>query len=164
MSTACPRSQSAALDSSTAPVEACWGETRRRNKGLVRKGRSGLIESFGSSLHWSGTCYRDPVSWFPNNEISEKGICCPLGFCPWSFLCFFVVLSWLSGRIFYCLKSDYCNNMEACLMPTAWITLRVGVCWLMTGACLSSIWITSLTMLSLQSNKDVPLLQNIFRR
>lgn len=49
------------------------GEGRRQNKGLVRKGRSGLIESFGSSLHWSETCYRDPVSWFPNNEISEKG-------------------------------------------------------------------------------------------
>lgn len=27
------------------------GEGRRQNKGLVRKGRSGLIESFGSSLH-----------------------------------------------------------------------------------------------------------------
>lgn len=49
------------------------GVGRRRNKGLVKKGRSGLIESFGSSLHWSETCYRVPVSWFPNNEISEKG-------------------------------------------------------------------------------------------
>lgn len=49
------------------------GEGRRQNKGLVRKGRSGLIESFGPGLHWSETCYKDPVSWFPNNEISEKG-------------------------------------------------------------------------------------------
>lgn len=49
------------------------GKGRRRNKGLVRKGCSGLIESFGSGLHWSETCYRDLVSRFPNNEISEKG-------------------------------------------------------------------------------------------
>lgn len=49
------------------------GEGRRQNRGLVRKGRSGLIESFGSSLHWSETCYRNPVTWFPNNEISEEG-------------------------------------------------------------------------------------------
>lgn len=44
------------------------GEGKRQSKGLVRKGRSGLIESFGPRLHWSETCYRNPVSWFPNNE------------------------------------------------------------------------------------------------
>lgn len=49
------------------------GEGKRQNKGLVREGRSGLIESFGPRLHWSETCYRNPVSWFPNNKISEKG-------------------------------------------------------------------------------------------
>lgn len=28
-------------------------EQKRKNKGLVKKGRSGLIESFGPKLHWS---------------------------------------------------------------------------------------------------------------
>lgn len=129
MKAACPRSQSGALDSSTALVAACWGETRRWKKGPVRKGRSGLIESFGSSLRWSGACYRDPVSWFPNNEISEKGICCPLGFRRWTFLLFLCFsLGCLAGSSCF-IQSDYFDNMEADSMPTLWISGRPGACW-----------------------------------
>lgn len=47
VSAACRRSQSEALDSGSIML----GKGRRRNKGLARKGCSGLIESFGSSLH-----------------------------------------------------------------------------------------------------------------
>lgn len=91
------------------------GEWRRQNKGLVNKGRSGLIESFGSSLHWSETCYRDPVSWFPNNEISEKG---------------FVVL-WDSILTFLCFLCFSCGRLPLCssVLNLITITIRERCCW-----------------------------------
>lgn len=66
-------SWSGALEQLFCRGSSTLGKGRKQNKGLVRKGRSGLIESFGPKLYWSETCYRNPVSWFPNNEISEKG-------------------------------------------------------------------------------------------
>lgn len=50
------------------------GEERRQNKGLARKGRSGLIESFGLRLHWSETCYRNPVSWFQTMRFQRRDL------------------------------------------------------------------------------------------
>lgn len=86
------------------------GEGRKQNKGLVRKGRSGLIESFGPRLHWSETCYRNPVSWFPNNEISEKGFVV-----LWDSILTFLWFLWFSLGclpLCSCFKSDYFYNME----------------------------------------------------
>jgi len=90
------------------------GEGRRKNKGLVRWGRSGLIESLGPRLNWSETCYRNPVSWFPNKE----GICSPLGLhSNLSVIC--VVFSWLSAPVLVCYKSDFSNNMETLRLSSA---------------------------------------------
>lgn len=83
------------INSSTAVVATRCEEVGGKIKDLVRRGCSGLIESFGSMLHWSETCYRNPVSWFPNNKIREWGfvvlwdkslpnLCDVWGSLPWS--------------------------------------------------------------------------------
>ncbi len=141
------------------------GEGRRQNKGLVRKGRSGLIESFGPRLHWSETCYRNPVSWFPNNEISEKGyvvlwdsILTFLWFLWFSLGCLPPCSSvlnpitmtiwkhcgWVQQVVFTYITLQWCCECEY----TVWCLrcgffVRASVCFYMNGACLASIWIFS---------------------
>lgn len=104
----CAHSQSGALDSSSAVVAIPWETYAGKRKGLGKKGRSGLIKSFGPRLHWSETCYRNPVSWFPNNEISEKGF----GVVLWEYFWTYLWFQWLPAPVFLCFKSDYIHNME----------------------------------------------------
>lgn len=143
------------------------GEARRQNKGLVRKGRSGLIESFGPRLHWSETCYRNPVSWFPNNKISERGFVV-----LWdSFLTFLWFLWFSLGCLPRCSSVlnpitltiwKHCGSAQQ--VASTYKTLQwccavsldtpfeargvgsfvgTGVCFFITGPCPASIWIFS---------------------